>query len=190
MKRRLNILPDEGRDLPVKSQAGAKNLSEALRYIEAGIRHEPVEHLYLVGPRGEVLKKTKGDEEKCFMSLFACTWLNISSRGNLILTHNHPEEKHACLSLPDLATTVQLNLKSIRAVTPTGQVCYLNKPKEGFKDPDKLVLRLARFYSQCSVALSTGVSMEPNEFVRSRFNRHFQDEGLSMDLTTLGQKGD
>ena len=181
----INILPDANPEVQARSVFDYRKVADSLRLIELEIMHKPVEHLCLLGANGELLKRESGDEEKCLVSLLNCTCLDIAGRGNLVLTHNHPEEEHACLSLPDISTAIGLNLRSIRAVTPTGQVCYFNKPHNGFEDVDNLMLRINKFYYQCSVALSTGISEETNVYVRRKFNESFFQDCLSMDLTYI-----
>lgn len=114
------------------------SLKKSLVEVEQGILHQPVELIYFIGSAGQVIKKEKGKEDHCAFKMLCSTAEEISGRGNVIITHNHPDSDKPVtptLSSLDIYTATMSNVQEIRAVSEgTGNVYSLKKPKSGWPE--------------------------------------------------------
>lgn len=120
------------------AQKKKEALKKVLPELERSILHEPIEHVYFLGSSGQVMTKAEGKEDHCGFSLLCSDANEISGRGNVIITHNHPSVAKPItptLSPPDIYTASFINAREIRAVSEdTEKVYSLVRPEDGWPE--------------------------------------------------------
>lgn len=121
--RRAKLLSDGYGQGPIEADAPLAKAEEAIR----GQEHE---HAAIYDADGKMLfRLTSGMVDACEVSPVHAN--RIKDNGNVTFTHNHP--KNGCVSMQDIALTVLLNIKEMRAVCTNGVTFVLTRPEGGWE---------------------------------------------------------
>lgn len=98
---------------------GGGGVPKAVLNVEASIKGEAREHIYVFTQKGKLLASNKGTSNQ----------VAIDVPKNSIVTHNHPAGSD--LSKSDVINAIEANASEIRAVTTKG-VYSVKRPKGGW----------------------------------------------------------
>jgi len=116
--------------------SSGKDLAITLEKVENTIVDKRVEHVVLMNKHGGIIKQEVGQRDYCESSMLFSTFEDVKYRGDMILTHNHPDIEDCivpCISPQDICSASVLNLKEIRAVSQKTRLVYsITRPESGW----------------------------------------------------------
>lgn len=116
-----------------RSSAGETVITPEMSLLEAedAIRRRRVEHIGAYTPSGELLHTGVGTAAA--VPVPTDLRATMLKRGDVILTHNHPN--NSPFSTADITLAITYNAKEIRACLPTGGAWVLRRPRGGWATP-------------------------------------------------------
>lgn len=124
------------------SKKQRSTLAASLLRIETELasRTGSVEVVYLLSSKGQQLGRFVGEENRCMFVLKKRISDHLRHRKDIIITHNHPDSPgdNIAVSIIDLITAMNMNLKEIRAVGQD-KVCSIIRGKEGWGERESVV---------------------------------------------------
>lgn len=142
---------------------------------EDAIRRAKIEHLAFYTDFGKTLVLAKSGNESSVALTPVEVEKVLAAGGEVIATHNHPSG--FVLSGDDVRLTIGLNLKEMRATTPSGEAWVLQRPDEGWPGhlagaEDALLHQLQHTYNRAAAE------------ARARMDEHITSAGGKPGDTT------